>query len=752
MANPDTATAETPSLPPAPLWQRALPWLALLAAGAFFLLLGARPIHSIDLGYHLRYGYAGPVDHCPYIYTLPASEAPAAQRPEPGPGCWYDSDGRYRFANANWGTQVLLAGVHARAGWPGLWAFRMGLIAALAALLVAWCRRLGLGPAATAAVLLLVGLAAYERLSLRPELLGYVLLVAQALVLSGRPLRWRHAAMAIALQLLLVNVHSYFMLGLAVTGCFVIDRLLTWRLESASGASGAAERAAKARGELNLLAVILAGQAAAAFVNPWTWRLAVLPIQTLLYLRSEGVGSGTDAGPWGRIGEFLQPLLPGAFAGRKATYAYYALLALAGLGALAAALRKKWWALLLVVGLAVVSTSMRRNIAVAAMLIAPVAVACLVRWVRALLRRGSAETGAPAGERPAWAAGALALACGAVLSGLVVSGQFYYSERMPVWLGAGTSRLLLTVDLSAWMNRHLPPRPAEGQAVVTPARPERIWCDYNVSSDFHFRRWQAAPRTEISVLTNTWAYPPAVLGEVQAVCGLPPGQADAPPTAAYRQDVYDRFQQAAGRYGIDAVVLRVDRSTAPLGRALTESDGWKLVYVDVAHAVFLPADGGRWRPNDPPELTEPLLLAQMPQRVEAVAALGPFPALAHHLQGYTLQRLGLPAAAEWAYQAALAADDGLAEAWNQLGLCRVDQARKKLNAGNAAVAIRSWRRAERAFAGALELLESARAAFRSAFSAEPGHSASSRNLRRVDWQIQQVRDGLKKLRAGVVPR
>ena len=72
---------------------------AVAAAMTFVALLGIRTLTSVDLGYHLAYGdqllrTGKIVDHDASIYALPAEDLPAERRPEPGPGGWYDSEGR----------------------------------------------------------------------------------------------------------------------------------------------------------------------------------------------------------------------------------------------------------------------------------------------------------------------------------------------------------------------------------------------------------------------------------------------------------------------------------------------------------------------------------------------------------------------------------------------------------------------------------------------------------------------------------
>ena len=120
---------------------RLLVWLAVAAAVIAGMLFAARELSTEDLGYHLDYGNqllatGHPVDHDADLYTLPAPDMPAAQRPTPGPGCWYDDAGRYRFPNANWLTQGLIAVAYQVGGVPAL---NAQLIVLVAGLLVAGC-------------------------------------------------------------------------------------------------------------------------------------------------------------------------------------------------------------------------------------------------------------------------------------------------------------------------------------------------------------------------------------------------------------------------------------------------------------------------------------------------------------------------------------------------------------------------------------------------------------------------------------
>src|SRR5262245_20972382 len=151
---------------------RWAPAAALLAALVCVTALGLRTLTTNDLGYHLAYGErfldtGRIVDHNGFIYTLPPPDTPAGQRPAPGPGCWYDEEGRYRFPNANWLSQILMAAADRLAGIAGLCVLNMLLVGALGSLMLVTIRRLGVPASIAAAGLLLFGVVSFSRLDLR---------------------------------------------------------------------------------------------------------------------------------------------------------------------------------------------------------------------------------------------------------------------------------------------------------------------------------------------------------------------------------------------------------------------------------------------------------------------------------------------------------------------------------------------------------------------------------------------------------
>ena len=169
-------------------------------------------------------------------------------------------------------TQVLVAASYRAGGVAGL-NTELVILVAMLLVLTAWLmHRLGVRPPLIGIALVALVLVSYTRLTLRPELFGYVVLVAQACLLAGvwrrgrfcAPLSWAAVSGLIGLQLLFVNLHSYFLLGLALTGATLVGALGE-RDASRSGR----------RAHLLRLVIAGAGQGLACFVNPWTWRLAV---------------------------------------------------------------------------------------------------------------------------------------------------------------------------------------------------------------------------------------------------------------------------------------------------------------------------------------------------------------------------------------------------------------------------------------------------------------------------------------------
>jgi len=532
---------------------------SLAAAGALAVMLAVRRVASYDLGYHLAYGDqlldTGRIVQSNHFIWTPITQENVSGPQGLGPSCTYDAETKtYRFVNANWLSQAAMAAVNRHTGgMRGLWVMPIAMVAAIFAMIVFAMRRGGVGWHLIAAGVLLTAMTAYERFSLRPELFGYLVLVAQWVLLASPRFGWRAAAGVIALQVLAVNFHSYFLLGIAVSGAMLAGPLARWVWARAVTRADTGEPP----GRLKWLAIAAGGCAVASLANPWLLRGALMPVRALLFIRAHDIaGTPPDAPgihPWAAIGEFTSPFsrdfLPAA-----ATYAYALVLALAAVAGLVALLRRRWAALLVLAGMTVISLRMRRNIAPAAMILVPLGLIVLSdAWGKL--------AGAVRHLRLADAVrvGRFALpAVTVVLSGWwmfsLITHRFYFAERRPWRFGAGVSKMLLPIDAADWIKAH---RPAG-----------RVFCGYDTSSNLLYLARPAVE--EVPILTNTWAYPPAVMQWVLDCTG---GRRD--------------FDAVAYEHGINTVVLRSSRVTGPLMTALSESPRWAVVHVATTYAVFV---------------------------------------------------------------------------------------------------------------------------------------------------------------------
>lgn len=657
--------------------------LTVAAAMALVAALSVRPLSSPDLGYHLAYGgrlldTGRIVDHNSFIYTLPVGAAARRAAP-PGPGCWYDAEGRYRFVNANWLSQAFMVAAWRAGGPVGLCALQIALVLGIFTAMLVAMRRGGVPWPAAAGAVVLAAVAAQTRFNARPEVFALALLAVQLAILSGRRLSWPGAAALVAVQVVLVNCHSYFLLGPAMTAAMLAGRgiaRLPW-LGRPAGPAGPARPGSADRppGDSARLAAALVGQLVACFANPWTWRLAVLPIQTLAFMHANHIAGGNPAAgpghPWSYIGEFFTPFA-GAFAHTKATYAFYGVLALAAAGALCAIVKRRWGRALLIVGMAAMACAMRRNIATGAVLIVPPAMASC--WL-VLRDRWRARPWQLRAKIERLAAGVV-LVIAIWLTVTVIRQGFYFSDRSPSRFGLGLSRLRLPLEAADWIGRH--------------AGDARIWTDYTSSSNIHFFTGGRA----VPILTNTWAYPPAVMRKVLAACW---------------DDL--AFQRAESEYGFDVVVVRADRSTGAMIGRLAASPRWKLVQLGAMYLVFAKTSS--------PGRAISRANFDLPGYLAKVRASDPVPAHALHVAGLSLYYLGWLQAAGEAFAAAVAEDPSYYEAWNMEGFCLA-------TAGTA----------ELRRTGRKDKLLAARDCFRRALELKGDYRPAAENLRRVQRRLR----------------
>ena len=604
---------------------------AMVAAVAFAAALAVRPITSYDIGYHLAYGehflrHGRIVQTDRFVYTR-LDEEVLADPERLGPGCWFDPAAKtYSFVNANWLSQVVLAIVARTGGMLALSIFRAALVAGIFAVIVVIMRR-GQAPWHwVAAAVVLIAVTSYERFDLRPELLGYLMLLGQCALLVGEGFGPRRAAAVIALQVLAVNFHSYFLLGIGVTVAMFADSLLRWLWARTVTLAGTAEL----RPRLRWLGVAAGGAAAAALVNPWFVRGAVFPIRTLLYLSKHQI-IGRMPGPashvWAFVGEFTATMHESLRAYRPST-AYVVVLVVVAAAMLVALARRRWGWALIMAGMIAVSYQARRNIALGAMLPVPLAAVLLAGECRRLRPRITAGRLKRLANPAACMAALAVTALAAWWTVAVVRSRFYFADQRRSWrFGLGASKVMLPVEAAEWIRNH---RPAGN-----------LWCNFSNSSNLlHL----TGGDYEVPVLTNTWAVPPYVIRQVESTF--------VSPSPDLR-----RFKALVGEYNITTVAARFTRGVPPLIRLLAGSGEWAPVQISSRCVVFVRRAGPTAELAAAHALTE--RDATGAEFLDRIAATDPIPGAALLDAARLLAALGWTDSAKAAWQRAVALEPGL---------------------------------------------------------------------------------------------
>ncbi len=595
---------------------------ALFAAGCLILALSWFKLGSLDTGYHLAYGRHF-LDHGEVVGRLP------------DPSLY--SETAIPFINANWGSQVIMAGVERVAGANGLIALRILLIAIIHACIAIILRRQGLGWHWVAWAWLLAGITAYERFSMRPELFSYAMMSLMLVLLVRGPRSWPSVVALVGLQLAWVNLHSYFLVGLLITGAFLVGGAIQ-KLRTLPRPARSSEVARRVR----LLSLALALQCGACLVNPRHYHGAVFPLATLQFLHGEDVMAGAageaSTSAWSHISEFQSPF---SFFGQdinaRTINAYLVLLAVAAVGLTALLLTGQFGPALAVFILLAMSTQMRRNIAPFAFVAAPLALGAIgtaIPWsaLDRTLRRFA---------RSVLLAATIGLACWWMVG--IAGGRFYYVERrITRQFGSGHCETTFHRDAVRWL---------ADQAGLQP----RLFVDYFSSSNT--LPWLPA-KFDLFVNTNTFAYQDDTL---DAAFKLGLGQLDH----------HSFFQQ----YDINVVLLHCGPDTQVLVRKIMADDGeWALVYFDRYSVIFV----RRIVPHIPVVSANRLSEEDL-RPDEWISALGG-PAASRALSLGTV--VNVPMSLGWSRPASVLLGEAVKlapdyhEAWHNLGVCHGNMANR----------------------------------------------------------------------------
>lgn len=612
--------------------QRGSRALVLLALFALAIALGCHKIREFDYWWHARTGQliaeTGSVPkHDVFTYTVPGN----------------------RWVDIHWLFQLGLHGVRELGGHAAVIAAKaLGVAALVAALLPIGFRRSHVFMTGT--VLGLMLLVAADRFEPRPELPSFAFLaVALALVdrherRGGRAILW-----AVPLQLVWVNVHGLFAVGLAVLGLALAAETL--RPIMVPGAPLRRER-------LGPLAAALALSVAVSLVNPNGVDALLYPLEQL-----QMIGPAAGRGVFGSV---IAELLPTIGSERSLAGIWLVLAAILAGGSLVA-MAVNWRAVsafdpLAWAAFGWLALGANRNVALSAI----VAAALTLRNAGAWLERR------PLGPRGQVAANALVGLVLAALTWDIATQRFFARLDSPREVGFGVTEFFFPVRAADWIAREKPPGPichhmANGGYLI-----DRLWPEYRVMTD---------GRLEV--------FGPDTFARLQ-VTGL------------------DRFRELDEEYHFGVVLLQPALfDPAELISWLRFNPNWRLVQLDDTSALFVREgpDAHRW-PSldlDAPDLLPPFDAARSPSdrlrrlsrthlwtilgrpsRALAVfeEALARYPDLERErsLHAHLLQANGFGAAAEAVLRQALEADPADATALTQLGDLRqaagdLDQAR-----------------------------------------------------------------------------
>lgn len=482
-------------------------------------------LSDVDAGYHIAYGR-----HFLATGKIVESDPFLLEK------------NRTTFVNANWGSQVIMAWLDDHFGVTGLTLLRSLLLLTIFVAIAFIARSVCKSWHAVAWAWLLAAMAGYERFSMRPELFSYAILTVQvAIVLCCRRSR-ASAITLILLQLLWVNLHSYFLVGIIVVTALQLGLLLAEWWDGSS---------VEFRSKLRFFELVLAGQVLVCLANPWLWRGATFPIDTLLCLKQSTVLGAADApkNAWSEISEFRSPY---SFAGEpinyRTVYAYYAVLAVAACGVVLLTYKRRLGEAFVVILLGVMSFQMRRNIAQFAFIASPLSIAAMVLFASGAMRSLSALARVVS-------TAAVCLSSVYCITG-ITSGYFYFVERRVnrEW-GSGFSDSTYLHSAVQWIAAHSELQP-------------NLFVDYFASSNTLL--W-LPERFKLFVDTNTFAYPEPVL-RIAFDVGL---------ARVSHEKFFDE-------QGINVALLHAGPDTQLLIRRLVDDyTNWALVYVDPWSVIFV---------------------------------------------------------------------------------------------------------------------------------------------------------------------
>jgi hypothetical protein len=435
---------------------RALPWLLVFA---FAVSLSLQRIRTFDYWWHLRTGQliaeTGAVPKVdPYTYTVPGAP-------------WID---------IHWLHQLGLHGLYSLGGHAAVVWGKAALVLALLGLLgtIGYRRE---RPFVTAFALALMLMVACDRIMPRPELPTFVCLAAVLALLDRHARRgdaWVYAIVGV--QLLWVNLHGLFALGIAVCGIYWVAEVLHPFV--VPGERWRADRVWR-------LAAVIALAALASLANPNFLDGALYPLQQL-----DMIGPTDERGWFGSVVAELVPPIGSVQPLDSVLLGFAAALAALSFGAMALNWRRLHgsdpllWVAFLYLGLGA-----KRNVALFAIVAAPILIRNLNQFLDAR----------PLSPRLR-AAGALLVAVFLVgLTADVLRERFFLRVGLYRQPGFQTMELLYPVAQAEWIAEHRPPGPIAHHMVDGGYLIWRLWPEYKVMTDGRLEVFGAETFAEVSL-------------------------------------------------------------------------------------------------------------------------------------------------------------------------------------------------------------------------------------------------------------
>jgi hypothetical protein len=257
------------------------PWLdrTLFAAVLVWMFVACIfPLVDTDIWWHLRTGEL----------ILEKGELPQVD--------WFTfTDYDKRWIDLHWGFQLLVTFLYRAGGTDAIILFKAATITL--AVGIAWLAA-GRNVAAwlKAAVWLMPAIAVSGRAYERPEVLTQLFLATWLWILHRLPNRPGLIWLLPLVQVIWVNCHSLFVLGLVVGGCWIVDRIARTWLGGQFGLSPAETNPPAILCQVVGLLIVLA-----SFVNPYFEEGALFPLEVYRKLTA-------DQALYASIGEFQQPI------------------------------------------------------------------------------------------------------------------------------------------------------------------------------------------------------------------------------------------------------------------------------------------------------------------------------------------------------------------------------------------------------------------------------------------------------------